>query len=155
MIDLWNARRLDFMEALHGPGPWQFIRATNQQKAIEADSPDGFEQAFVHRPRGLHDQPGFTCLNVDCFGAIPTLPYPPSAVFEIGQRTAVMWFLDAFAWPSAEFYRRQEMLNVLLGTPSDRISLSRLLPLPGGREFPCRMQVFDPDARYALNDFKL
>lgn len=156
----WAENKDDFLAALHHGGPSFFIRATNDQRGVEAFSPDGFEQLYVHKPRGLYAQPGFTCLNADFHGRrfnveYPPIDIPPSAVFRLKDRHSAVWILKEPVWPGPDFYRRQQMLNVWLGTPEDRAGLSRLLPLPGGKEFRCQMTHWDPEAVYRLSDFKL
>lgn len=144
------------LTSLHGPGPWQVVVDTGDQKAVLTDDPKGYGLGFVHRPRGLWRHPAFTSLNVDLpAGWEGRLPRPPTIRLDMENRVAAIWVLTEPAWPSADFYRRQQMLNVLLGTPQDHISLSRLIPLPGNTEFPCEIIDIDPKRRYRLADFTL
>lgn len=158
MNNLWMRASADFATMLHGEPPWPALVNSSNQVVRMVPSLHGMGFLFVHWNRGISTTPGFTSLNVDLAGStdpLPRLPHPPTAVFRFQDRTAIMWILEEPVRPGPSFFRRQEMLNVLLGTPQDKAGLARLLPLPGNDEFPCDMELFDPSSIYSLDRFLL
>lgn len=151
---MWDQHAKAFLTMLHGPPPWPFVRHSTDQTVVWQDHPYGVNFVFVHRNRGICQVPGFTSLNADFRNQPAGIPWTATADFRLAERAAVIWALDEPVWPSAEFYRRQQMLNTFLGTPSDHAGLARLLPLPGNDEFPCEMVWFEAEAKYNLDDFK-